>query len=153
MRVLVTGHLGYIGAVLAPMVRDAGHEVVVLDSGLYAGMEVQPLAEITELRKDLKAYTSGKGVTGEELERLINGNVRELPGRFETSSDVLGGIVDIVEHNRPDDYYETLSERYGALKATDLDAEDVARRAMKIAEEICVYTNGNVTVEAIETGA
>lgn len=54
MRVLVTGHLGYIGAVLAPVVRDAGHEVVGLDSGLYAGMQVQPLAEIPELRKDLR---------------------------------------------------------------------------------------------------
>ena len=50
MRVLVTGHLGYIGAVLAPMVRDAGHEVVGLDSGLYAGMEVQPLADPPGLR-------------------------------------------------------------------------------------------------------
>ena len=35
-------------------------------------------------------------------------------------------------------------------QATDLDAEDIARRAMKIAEEICVYTNGNVTLETIE---
>ena len=35
-------------------------------------------------------------------------------------------------------------------QATELDAEDIARRAMKIAEEICVYTNGNVTVETIE---
>lgn len=38
-------------------------------------------------------------------------------------------------------------------QATELDAEDIARRAMKIAEEICVYTNGNVTVETIELGA
>ena len=38
-------------------------------------------------------------------------------------------------------------------QATDLDAEDIARRAMKIAEEICVYTNGNVTLETIELDA
>ena len=38
-------------------------------------------------------------------------------------------------------------------QATELDAEDIARRAMKIAEEICVYTNGNVTVETIELSA
>jgi len=38
-------------------------------------------------------------------------------------------------------------------QATELDAEDIARRAMKIAEEICVYTNGNVTVETIELDA
>ena len=77
---------------------------------------------ISELRKDLAAYTSGKGVSSEELTRLVNGNVRELPGRFETSADVLSGIVDIVDKNRPDDYYETLSERYGGLQAAQLDA-------------------------------
>jgi len=30
-----------------------------------------------------------------------------------------------------------------------LDAEQIARKAMKIAAEICVYTNGNLTVEAL----
>ena len=35
------------------------------------------------------------------------------------------------------------------LMATDLPAEDVARRAMAIAADICVYTNGNLTVERI----
>ncbi len=35
------------------------------------------------------------------------------------------------------------------LMATDLDAEEVARRAMAIAADICVYTNGNLTVEKI----
>ncbi len=35
------------------------------------------------------------------------------------------------------------------LIETDLDAEEVARRAMAIAADICVYTNGNVTVETI----
>ncbi|WP_308916262.1 ATP-dependent protease subunit HslV [Jannaschia sp. LMIT008] len=35
------------------------------------------------------------------------------------------------------------------LMATDLDAEAVARRAMAIAAEICVYTNGTLTMEAI----
>jgi len=35
MKVLVTGSQGYIGAVLAPMVMDAGHDVVGLDSDLF----------------------------------------------------------------------------------------------------------------------
>jgi len=37
-----------------------------------------------------------------------------------------------------------------ALAETDLDAEEVARRAMKIAAEICVYTNPNVTIETLD---
>jgi nucleoside-diphosphate-sugar epimerase len=35
MRVLVTGHDGYIGAVLAPFLKRAGHEIVGLDTGLF----------------------------------------------------------------------------------------------------------------------
>ena len=35
MRVLVTGHKGYIGSVMVPLLIDAGHEVVGLDTGLY----------------------------------------------------------------------------------------------------------------------
>ena len=37
-----------------------------------------------------------------------------------------------------------------ALADTDMDAEAVARRAMQIAGEICVYTNANVLVEALD---
>ena len=36
-----------------------------------------------------------------------------------------------------------------ALIETDLSAEEVARRAMAIAAEICVYTNDNLVVETI----
>lgn len=36
-----------------------------------------------------------------------------------------------------------------ALADTDLDAETIARRAMKIAADICVYTNENLTVEIL----
>ncbi|GBD49258.1 ATP-dependent protease subunit HslV [Methylopila sp. Yamaguchi] len=38
-----------------------------------------------------------------------------------------------------------------ALADTDADAEAIVRKAMKIAADICVYTNGNVTVESLET--
>jgi nucleoside-diphosphate-sugar epimerase len=36
LRVLVTGHNGYIGSVLVPMLERAGHDVVGLDSDLFA---------------------------------------------------------------------------------------------------------------------
>jgi nucleoside-diphosphate-sugar epimerase len=37
MRVLITGHDGYIGSVLAPYIRAAGHDVAGLDSSLFEG--------------------------------------------------------------------------------------------------------------------
>lgn len=36
-----------------------------------------------------------------------------------------------------------------ALMDSDLTAEEVARKAMAIASDICVYTNGNLTIETI----
>jgi len=58
MRVLLTGHKGYIGAVAAPILQAAGHEVVGLDTDLYAGCELGEAArEISELRKDIRDLT------------------------------------------------------------------------------------------------
>ncbi len=37
-----------------------------------------------------------------------------------------------------------------ALMDSDLSAEQIARKAMAIAADICVYTNGNLTVETIK---
>jgi nucleoside-diphosphate-sugar epimerase len=45
MRVLVAGDRGYIGAVLVPLVRAAGHEVTGLDLGLYEGCDLGPPPE------------------------------------------------------------------------------------------------------------
>jgi nucleoside-diphosphate-sugar epimerase len=57
MRVLVTGHLGYIGTVLTPLLVRAGHEVVGLDSDLYARCTFSHGGEICQvptIRKDTR---------------------------------------------------------------------------------------------------
>ena len=38
-----------------------------------------------------------------------------------------------------------------ALVDTDMEAEAIARKAMAIAADICVYTNGNLTLESLES--
>lgn len=42
MRVLLTGHQGYLGTVMAPVLAAAGHQVVGLDSGLFADCVLGP---------------------------------------------------------------------------------------------------------------
>lgn len=37
-----------------------------------------------------------------------------------------------------------------ALEDGELDAEAIVRRSMKIAAEICVYTNGNLVIETLD---
>ncbi|HEU5108978.1 MAG TPA: NAD(P)-dependent oxidoreductase [Micromonosporaceae bacterium] len=45
MRVLLTGHQGYIGTVLAPMLRAAGHDVTGVDAGLFADCVLGPAVD------------------------------------------------------------------------------------------------------------
>lgn len=55
MRVLVTGHRGYIGTVLTPLLEAAGHDVFGLDSDLYERCTFgESFSEIPWVRKDVR---------------------------------------------------------------------------------------------------
>lgn len=59
MRVLLTGHDGYIGAVMSPLLQARGHEVVGLDSFLFEGCDFgTPHDPGASLRKDLRDVTA-----------------------------------------------------------------------------------------------
>jgi nucleoside-diphosphate-sugar epimerase len=58
MKILLTGHKGYIGAVAGPILQSAGHEVVRLDSDLFRGCEFgEAVAKIPEVCKDIRDLT------------------------------------------------------------------------------------------------
>ena len=67
---------------------------------------------------------------------------------------ILSGTGDVLE---PDDGVIgigsggnfALAAARALVDRPDMDAEAVARRAMKIAGDICIYTNGNVVLEAL----
>jgi nucleoside-diphosphate-sugar epimerase len=61
MRVLVAGDRGYIGTVLVPFLRAAGHEVDGLDLGLYDGCDLGPALDETPLPvRDMRDVEAGQ---------------------------------------------------------------------------------------------
>jgi nucleoside-diphosphate-sugar epimerase len=55
LKILVTGHQGYIGSVLTPLLTAAGHEVVGLDSAFFADCTMgPPPPEVPALQVDLR---------------------------------------------------------------------------------------------------
>ena len=55
MRVLVTGHNGYIGTVLVPMLWERGHEVVGLDTNYFEScLFTGALPEVETIEKDIR---------------------------------------------------------------------------------------------------
>jgi len=60
MRTLVTGHLGYIGTVLVPMLLEAGHTVTGCDSDLYRRCTYKgggKIAAVPNIGKDIRDLT------------------------------------------------------------------------------------------------
>ena len=100
MRVLVTGHDGYIGASLVPMLQRGGHEVVGLDNHLFEGCTLgAPMEPIPSLRMDIR------DVEPEHLEGFDG--VAHLAG---ISNDPLGDL-------RPETTYEI--NHLGAVRVAE----------------------------------
>ena len=58
MRILLTGHKGYIGAVTGPILHAAGHDVVGLDTDFFEGCDFgDEMPDLPEIRKDIRDLT------------------------------------------------------------------------------------------------
>jgi len=61
VRVLLTGHQGYLGTVMAPVLTAAGHDVVGLDSGLFADCVLGPAPQDPQtIAVDLRDVTEAQ---------------------------------------------------------------------------------------------
>jgi zinc protease len=83
---------------------------------------------IASLRREMQTFLTTRGVQPDEFERTINGQTRQLAGQFETSGRVLSAMMTNDMFGRPDDYYDTIAQKYRALTPAELDA--AARRAI-----------------------
>jgi zinc protease len=70
----------------------------------------------------LKDMTGSKGVTQEERDLTVNGNILEMPGSYEQSAAVMGQMQSDRLYKRPFTYVETLAGRYSKLTPAEMDA-------------------------------
>ena len=76
---------------------------------------------------------------------MVYGNVRQLPGSFESSAAVLNALRTNALYGRPDNYWETLGPRYQGLDAASMDA--AARRIIKDSDFVWVVVGDAASVK------
>ncbi len=77
---------------------------------------------IRVLIEQINGFNGANGVSESEHVRTINGNIRQLPGAYETAAAVLGALRSNAIYRRPDNYWESVASRYRAMSAADMDA-------------------------------
>jgi zinc protease len=110
------------GAGGGPNLRE-GQIPYVIQAPVQADRTGESIAAIME---DVGGFLGANGVTAEEIQRVISGNTRQLPGQYETSPAVLNALRTNALYRRPDDYQEKLADRYRGMTTQVLDS--TARR-------------------------
>jgi len=84
---------------------------------LYASVQTDKTSEsIKEIINETNLYVSEKPITSEEIHKIKNNLIRALPGKFETTSSMLGALGFISLFNKPDDYVQTIKPEIENLK-------------------------------------
>ena len=91
---------------------------------VYAPVQTDRTGDsIAELIRELEIIRNSRPIESEEMQRVIAGLTRELPGRYETAGSVLSSLQRSASYGRPLDYPATLADKYAALAIGDLQAE------------------------------
>jgi predicted Zn-dependent peptidase len=96
--------------------------------------------------EDMKAFPAEKGVDATELQRVTEGNIRNLPNRFETNGQVLGALLDNQRLGRPDNYQARLPEIYRGIDARAIDA--AAAKYLQPEQMVIVVVGDRAKIDA-----
>jgi predicted Zn-dependent peptidase len=82
---------------------------------LYAPVQTDKTAEsLAEILREAREVIGPRPLTHAEIARIKAGDVRSMPGEYQTTSSVLAAMTGIVLYDRPDDYVQTLKSRIEA---------------------------------------
>src|SRR3990170_878084 len=95
-RILMTGHNGYIGSVMAPVFLQAGYEVIGLDTGYFRQCTFVPdLAAVPSIEKDIRDVAAAdlEGIDAiVHLAALSNDPLGNLNGRWTEEINLRGSV-------------------------------------------------------------
>ncbi|MEZ5743409.1 MAG: pitrilysin family protein [Sphingomonadaceae bacterium] len=117
---------GWSYGVFSGVRRPMGPRAFVVQAPVQADRTGDAIAAIRQILSDFPGKTP---MNEEELERVIEGNIRGLAHNLETNGQVLYAVLDNDVLGRPDNYYETLADRYRALGAKRI--EEAAAQFLK----------------------
>ena len=90
---------------------------------LYAPVQTDKTApSVAEMLKEARAVVSDKPLTAQEISKIKVGDVRSMPGGYQTTSAVMGALQGIALYHRPDDYVQTLKSRIEAQSDASVEA-------------------------------
>ncbi|MDR2012865.1 MAG: insulinase family protein [Rhodanobacter sp.] len=97
---------------------------------LYAPVQTDKTGEsLAEILREAKDVIGDKPLTHEEIDKIKVGDVRSLPGEYQTTGAVLRTLANIALYDRPDNYVQTLKSRIEAQSddAVRATAHEVVR--------------------------
>jgi len=97
---------------------------------MYAPVQTDKTAQsVAEILRESQELIGTKPLTHDEIDKIKLGDVRSLPGEYQTTSAVLGALGGITLYGRPDDYVQTLKGRIEAQTdpAVQAAAKEIVR--------------------------
>ncbi|MEP7185218.1 MAG: pitrilysin family protein [Rhodanobacter sp.] len=93
---------------------------------LYAPVQTDKTGQsVAEMLKEANGVVGDKPLTAQEINKIKVGDIRSMPGSYQTTSAVMGALQGIAQYNRPDDYVQTAKARTEAQ--TDASVQAAAK--------------------------
>jgi predicted Zn-dependent peptidase len=90
---------------------------------MYAPVQTDKTApSAAQILAEARGVIGKHPLTHEEIAKIKDGDVRGLPGEYQTTSAVMGALQDIALYDRPDDWVQTEKARIEALKDPQVQA-------------------------------
>ncbi len=103
------------------------------------------MESVKEIQHELVDFIGPKPATNEEISKNKENKILQIPGNYETMSDIAGDISTIVSYNLSDDYFEKYTEELKNLKREEV--VKVAKKVIQSNSMVWVVVGDRASIE------